>query len=355
MPGDNQQTQNDEDLRGIVASDRQQINALQDQVNRLNDHIAEMEHNGDDGGGSSDADKTKVADLERQVQELKAGGATTTAGSTPASGQTPQDAPPAPGPGSPPPPGSAPNLTGMPGGAPESAAPSGDVTSVAGVPSSNSSSTVSANNDATNTNANPKPDDSANNDSDNGNADNSSDSNDNGNGTEVASNAPRPPAAPPAPPPMPGPPLVAGSPSWRGLLGQEFAAAQSSSDSAAKVYRAGLINMKAGKYPQAIGVFQGLQRKYPKSSFSEPAEYFSANALYELGKYDQAILQFNDLVMRFPRGRFASASLLSEGQAFMKMDDRIDARLTLQKLLDEHPTAAEAPTARAMMNSLANG
>jgi tol-pal system protein YbgF len=139
------------------------------------------------------------------------------------------------------------------------------------------------------------------------------------------------------------------------LLGQEFAAAQSSSDSAAKVYRAGLINMKVGKYPQAIGVFQGLQRKYPKSSFSEPAEYFSGNALYELGKYDQAILQFNDLVMRFPRGRFASASLLSEGQAFMKMDDRIDARLTLQKLLDEHPTAAEAPTARAMMNSLANG
>ena len=113
--------------------------------------------------------------------------------------------------------------------------------------------------------------------------------------------------------------------------------------------------MKAGKYPNAVGVFQGLQRKYPKSSLSEPAEYFSANALYELGKYDQSILQFNDLVMRFPRGRFASASLLSEAQAFMKMNDRIDARLTLQKLLGEHPSAAEAPTARAMMNSLANG
>jgi len=39
----------------------------------------------------------------------------------------------------------------------------------------------------------------------------------------------------------------------------------------------------------------------------------------------------------------------------MKMNDRIDARLTLQKLLGEHPNAAEAPTARAMMNSLANG
>ena len=46
MP-DNQQQDNEEDLRNIVASDRQQINALQDQVNRLNDHIAEMQHNGD--------------------------------------------------------------------------------------------------------------------------------------------------------------------------------------------------------------------------------------------------------------------------------------------------------------------
>jgi hypothetical protein len=59
--------------------------------------------------------------------------------------------------------------------------------------------------------------------------------------------------------------------------------------------------------------------------------------------------------MRFPRGRFASTALLSEAQAFMKMNDRIDARLTLQKLIGEHPDAVETPTARAMMNSLASG
>jgi len=149
--------------------------------------------------------------------------------------------------------------------------------------------------------------------------------------------------------------MVAGSPSWRSMVNAELASAQSSGDPAAKAYRAGLIAMKAGKYQSAVGVFQGLQRKYPKSSLSEPAEYFSANALYELGKYDQSILQFNDLVMRFPRGRFASASLLSEAQAFMKMGDRIDARLTLQKLLNDHPDAPEAASAHAIMDSLANG
>ena len=345
LPADNQQAQNNEDLRGIVASDRQQINALQDQVARLNDRIAEMQHSDEDGG----SDKTQLAELQREVRELKSGG------STPAAGPM--------GPGSPPTtagPGSPANLGGPPNDSPGFGGPGG----TAGPPSetgsgpsaetgpSGGSGSIGAPGIAMNApagapDANSNANSNTNTDADN---DNSSDGDDNA--PEVASNTPPPPPAAPA---APGPPLVGGAPSWRPMLGPEMAAAQSSNDSAAKTYRAGLANMKMGKYPNAVGVFQGLQRKYPKSSFSEPAEYLSANALYELGKYDQAILQFNDLTMRFPRGRFASASLLSEAQSFMKMDDRIDARLTLQKLLDEHPDTAEAATARAMMNSLANG
>jgi TolA-binding protein len=339
MPADNQQAQNNEDLRGIVASDRQQINALQDQVARLNDQIAEMEHNGDTGGNS--ADKTRLADLEREVQQLKSGNAAPSAGPI--------------GPGAPPPsgPGSTPNFAGPPSGPPGFGGPGGMVAPPpdAGPGPSEASGSSGAPNGAMNA-----PGGAPNANSADADDDNSPDSDNPDNAPEVASNAPAPPAAPPpAQAPPPGPPLVAGSPSWRALLGQEMAAAQSSRDSAAKVYRAGLVNLKAAKYANAVAVFQGLQRKYPKSSFSEPAEYFSANALYELGKYDQSILQFNDLVMRFPRGRFASAALLSEAQAFMKMNDRIDARLTLQKLLGEHPDGAEASTARTMIKSLANG
>jgi tol-pal system protein YbgF len=110
--------------------------------------------------------------------------------------------------------------------------------------------------------------------------------------------------------------------------------------------------MKAGRYAQAVAKFQDLQRRYPKSELSEAAEYFSANGLYESGKYDQSILQFNDLTMRFPRGRFATAALLREAQAFIKINDRIDARLTLQKLLNDHPEAPEAPSAKSMMQTL---
>jgi len=139
---------------------------------------------------------------------------------------------------------------------------------------------------------------------------------------------------------------------WQTDLDTAIQDAANSSAPGVKIYKEGLDAMKDGKYPVAIGKFALLQKRYPKSELSEPAEYFSANALYESGKYDQAILQFNDLVMRFPKGKYASASMLREAQAFVQLNDKIDARLTLQKLLADHADAPEATAANTMMKGL---
>jgi len=179
--------------------------------------------------------------------------------------------------------------------------------------------------------------DSGNNNDDTDNADNS--------GNQTASN-------PPSAPSMPAPAVAS---SWQSQIDPQLASAASSSDPAARYYSNGLVALKAGMYPQAYSKFQDLQRRYPKSPLSEPAEYFSANALFEMGKYEQAILQFNDVTMRFPNGKFASASLLREAQAFQKINDPIDARLTLQKLVDDHPNSPEAAEAKSMMQGMANG
>ena len=142
------------------------------------------------------------------------------------------------------------------------------------------------------------------------------------------------------------------TPTWPQDLDQEIAAAQGSKEQGIKAYREGLTAMKSGKYPVAIARFTELSHHFPKSPLVTPAEYFTANALFESGKYDQAILQFNDVVMRDPKGKYASQALLREAQAFIKLNDNIDARLTLQKLLADHSDSPEAPTATAMMKSL---
>ncbi len=294
-------------IRGMVAGDRQLIEALQEKVARLDDRISELEHNG------GESDNKTISSLNKRLSNLESQMRATQPPATAAPGA----------PGAPPAPGAA------------SASPPPDTANAAG--------------------------------------DEGGDANA---GTDVASAAPPAAAAPQGVPP----PAVSVAQSWRALLDREIASAQRSRDPAAKLYRQGLAAMKAGRYPLALGQFQNLQRRYPKSALSEPAEYFSASALYELGESDnrsgnhdratenfnkailqfnaenfnKAILQFNDLVMRFPSGRFASPSLLREAQAFINIEDRIDARLTLQKLLNDHGNSSEAPTARSMMQSLAS-
>jgi TolA-binding protein len=292
--GDAQQLQQNEfTLRGMLANDSQKIDALQEQLARLNDRVTELEHGGGDdttGGGGN----KKLADVEARLKRLEQSSAT---------GITPGLPPPVPGaiaspvPGAVPSPGASPGAPGAVATPP--AAGTGDDTG-----------------------------------SDEGAA-----------GSESASSATPGASIPPSAPPA--------APNWRDSLGQELATAHS--DPGAKLYHAGLAALQANKYQQGLAKLQDLQRRYPKSGLSEPAEYFSANALFEMGKYDQSILQFNDVNMRFPNGRFASASLLREAQAFIKINDPIDARLTLQKLINDHPDAPEAPSARAMMQSLASG
>ncbi len=274
--------QSDAALRGMVATDRQQIADLQNQVNRLNDQLVEMRHNGPMPKGPLSA---RVARLEREVAALKQGGAPAppaVPGAADAAGAT--------APGMPPPPVGASAGAAPPIGAPMLPPPgdSGDTASAATAPSA----------------ANP-------------------------------------------------PELAA--PSWRDSLAHEAAVAGASGAPGASYYRSGLAAMQAGSYTSALAKFQALQRRYPKSQLGEPAEYFSAVALDQMGKYDQAILQYNDLAMRFPKGRFAAAALFGEAQAFVRINDRIDARLTLQKLLNDHPNSPQAPPARSMMASLANG
>jgi tol-pal system protein YbgF len=165
-------------------------------------------------------------------------------------------------------------------------------------------------------------------------------------GEEVA--AVPPPAAPPE-----NAPAAANAPArWPDDLSNEMQSSSNGKGGAGKLYRSGLEAMKSKDYSAAVERFGMVQKKFPHSDLTEPAAYFSASALNEEGKYDQAILQYNDLVMRYPKGKYAGESLLREAQAFVQINDKVDARLTLQKLINEHAGTPQAASASAMMKSL---
>jgi TolA-binding protein len=163
-------------------------------------------------------------------------------------------------------------------------------------------------------------------------------------GEQVAAN---PPAAPPENTPAAIPPAR-----WPNDLAREIQSAGNEKGPAGKVFRSGLQAMQSRDYAAAVDRFGYLQKKFPHSDLQEPAAYFSASALNEMGKYDQAILQYNDLVMRYPKGKYAGEALLREAQDFIQINDKVDARLTLQKLINDQPGTPQAATAQAMMKTL---
>ena len=267
----NQLNQNEFALRGMIASDRQQIDSLRAELRRTQDEIAEMKHSG--GGETSSAAapadvNDRIAKLESEVNALQVALPT-----PPPPGGEPAGTPPATGASTiaPPPPGAAPATSSAPGGSESGAAPAA--------------------------------------------------------AADLA-------------------------PTWPQELDKAITDSQSSKEQGAKIYRKGLDAMKAGNYPVAIVNFAKVQHSYPKSPLSEPAQYFTANAFYESNKYEQAILQFNDLTMRFPNSQFLCESLLREGQSFVKLQDRIDARLTLQKLAGNTNCTTQAAAANNMLKDL---
>jgi TolA-binding protein len=256
-----QLNQNQFTLRGMIASDRQQIDGLQQQIKQLRDEITEMKHGSVAGAGAGGDQLASIDDrlgrLESEVNALQVGLANSPGAAAPGT------------PGAPPPAGAA--LAAIPG-------------------------------------------------------------------------APAAAAGPPAP-----------APTWPRDLDKQIDSAKGSSEQGAKIYRALLGAMKDGKYKVVLVKFNDLQHRYQKSPLIEPAEYFAANALFELGDYGRAIIQFNDLVLRYPKGPFTSQSLLRQAQAFLKNgNDQLDAKLTLDTLIKKHPDAPEVPAAQEMLKTIAS-
>jgi len=271
--GMNQLNQNEFALRGMIASDRQQIDSLKAELHQTQDQLAELQHSGAPAAGAPAPGDVndRLAKLESEVNAIQ----TTLPMPPPSTGVGAVSTPPAIG-AMPPPVGAPPSSAGLTG-----------------------PSTIS----------------------------------------------PPPPAATAAAEP---------APTWPDDLDKALAASQTSNDPGVKIYRKGLEAMKAGNYSSAIVDFSKVEHSFAKSPLSEPAQYFTGNAFYESGKYEQAILQFNDMTMRFPNSQFTCQSLLREGQAFVRLNDRIDARLTLQKLAGNSSCTNESVAANNMLKSLSD-
>ncbi len=393
--GPAQAPNNDFELRAMIASDREAIHAMDERMGRIENQLQELTHGGaqaaggDTGGapapaappaGSIRPDAAPVANAPASTMNLPIGAPPASAS---AAGAPPSDAGGPPGPAVAPGGNVPPDAAAGAAASPENPAPGTDTgtTTIASAPGPAPGAAPPSDEESADTtgNASPPSDEGA----PEGSTPGPAAETDNPEASPVAGTTP-PEGAPngeasapgggeaaapgggevsapggeeiaSVPPPSTPPenaPAAAAAPRWPADLARELQSPSNAKGGAGKLYVSGLDAMKNRDYSTAVQRFETIQKKYPHSDLTEPAAYFSANALNEMGKYDQAILQYNDLVMRYPKGKYASESLLREAQAFVQINDKIDARLTLQKLSSEHPGTPQAATANAMMKSL---
>ena len=84
---------------------------------------------------------------------------------------------------------------------------------------------------------------------------------------------------------------------------------------------------------------------------ADDAQYWIGESYFSQKDYNRAILEFND-VLKYRKGDKVPAALLRQAQAFIEIGDKTDARLILQKLLNDHPNSEQARDAKERLQTL---
>ena len=116
-------------------------------------------------------------------------------------------------------------------------------------------------------------------------------------------------------------------------------------------YKLALRAFNDQQYDKAIQQFRTFQRKYPNSDMADDAQYWIGESYFTQKDYNRAILEFND-VLKYRRGDKVPAALLRQAQAFLEIGDKTDARLILQKLVNDYPNSAQTREAKDRLQTL---
>lgn len=171
---------------------------------------------------------------------------------------------------------------------------------------------------------------------------------------------PPPPQTPEAAPPVPTPeiPPVAAIPPTSQPPPPSLALPSEDEVSLAKEpleaqeeYRAAWQALSSQQYDKAIQQFRTFQRKNATSEMADDAQYWIGESYFTRRDYNRAILEFND-VLKYRKGDKVPSALLRQAEAFVEIGDKTDARLILQKLINDYPNSRQAKDARERLQNL---
>ncbi len=121
---------------------------------------------------------------------------------------------------------------------------------------------------------------------------------------------------------------------------------------AAQSYRQSLQLLRTGSFEPARLGFETFINENPGTAFTDNANYWMGVTLVKLGQPDRAVGAFSEVFQKFPAEDFVAPALLELARTFNSMDSKNEARLTLEKLVEEHPRSRFATAGRELLAEL---
>ena len=94
---------------------------------------------------------------------------------------------------------------------------------------------------------------------------------------------------------------------------------------------------KEGQYVKAREEFVKFLKQYPKTAYSDNAQFWIGETWYVEEKYERAIVEYEKVVKDYPSGDKVPYALLKQGMAFQKLGDKASARHRLPADRQEIP------------------
>jgi tol-pal system protein YbgF len=117
-------------------------------------------------------------------------------------------------------------------------------------------------------------------------------------------------------------------------------------------YDNALRQLAGGDQDEAIQSFRNFLHENGASPYADDAQFWIGESYFRKGQYHRAIIEFNQVSINYGSGDRAPAALLRQAEAFRIVGDRVDARLSLQKIINRYPGTGEAAKASKMLTEI---
>ena len=137
-------------------------------------------------------------------------------------------------------------------------------------------------------------------------------------------------------------------PSGNGVAAKEPAKKQNKET----MYAAAYQTFKDGHYDKSRTEFKNFLATYPDTEYAGNAQFWIGECYFFEKNYEQAILEYEKVAKNYPKGNKVPYALLKQGLSFLKLNDKLSAKLILQQVIKDFPNTNQARIARSKLQEI---